>query len=101
MGADDREELRSDSRQVSRCVEWDGEESVPTAIIEAVATVTEQEPTEMVPLSTVVDTDALAELFTPIDRSPRTRGTVEFEYAGCLVRVSAAGELEVSPFSER
>lgn len=91
----------SDSAVQERSIEWDGEPSVSVAVITAVASVTDQEATEMEPLSNVVDTDSLNQLFEPTSRSPRTVGTVEFEYAGCLVRVSGDGRLEIVPPGDR
>lgn len=87
----------SDRSAGEHSIDWNGEENVSIAVVNAVASVTEQEVTEMEPLSKVVDTDSLNELFEPTDRSPRTVGFVEFEYCGCLVRVSADGQLGVVP----
>jgi len=91
----------SDPAVQERSIEWDGEPSVSVAVITAVASVTDREATEMEPLSNVVDTDSLNQLFEPTSRSPRTVGTVEFEYAGCLVRVSGDGRLEIVPPGDR
>lgn len=91
----------SDPAVEERSIEWGGEPSVSVAVVTAVASVTDQEATEMEPLSKVVDTDSLNQLFDPTSRSPRTVGTIEFEYSGCLIRVSGDGHLEVDPPGDR
>lgn len=95
------ERTLSDSAVEERSIEWDGEPSVSVAVVTAVASATDQDATEMEPLSNVVDTDSLNQLFDPTSRSPRTVGTIEFEYAGCLVRVSGDGLLEIVPPGDR
>lgn len=75
--------------------EWDSDGSVPVAVVETVASVTGQSPTEMEPLSEVVDTDALDQLFTSRRSTPRHLGCVQFQYQGYLVEVSATGSVRV------
>ena len=97
MKSNDSGEVRSGSTEGERFVDWDEEDVVPLTVVEAVAAVTEQDPTEMTPISEAVETDALDALFESTNRSPRTSGAVEFEYASCLVRVSAAGKVGIVP----
>jgi hypothetical protein len=79
----------------SRTFEWRTETSAAMAVVESVAAVTNQDPTEMVPLNDVVNTDALNNLFTPTDDNSRARGYVQFEYERCQVRVRADGTVLV------
>lgn len=74
---------------------WGAETSAAMAVVETVATATEQDPTEMEPLNDAVNTDALNDLFAPTDDRPRSRGYVQFEYERCHVRVRADGTVLV------
>lgn len=75
---------------------WNHSGSAPVAIVEAVASATGQQPTEMEPLSDVIDTDSLEELFASTRSTPRDTGHVQFQYQGCYVQVSASGAVSVS-----
>lgn len=79
----------------SREFDWETETSAALAVVETVAMVTDQDPTEMEPLNDVVNTDALNSLFVPTDYRGRSRGYVEFEYERCHVRVRADGTVLV------
>ena len=62
------------------------------SIVEAVAAVTNREPTAMSPLYETVDPEALADLVT----SDRERPVdVSFDYEGCEVTVSSDGRIVV------
>ncbi|MXR52966.1 hypothetical protein GRX03_15305 [Halovenus sp. WSH3] len=76
--------------------DWNNDGGAPVAVVETVASVTEQCPTEMEPLSRVIDTDALDELFASTRSTPRKTGYIQFQYQGCYVRVSAEGTVYVS-----
>jgi len=66
-------------------------------VVHAVLDVTGKEPTE-VDLNAVVHPDALNRIFSPThDGTPRDGGTLEFELAGCRVRVDGDGEVRVDP----
>lgn len=80
--------------------DWEQTESVAIAVIETVAGVTETDPTELRPLASAVDTDALNTLFAPTDNSERLSGSVQFEYEGCQISVTADGKVLVSELSE-
>lgn len=76
--------------------DWDSDGGAPVAVVEAVASVTNQSPTDMEPLSTVIKPDAFDELFASTRSTPRNTGHVQFQYQGCYVRVSATGAVRVS-----
>lgn len=66
------------------------EENVSYAVIEAIATVTDRPPTDIGPLSEVVDPEALDEVFAPtFDDRPRAGGTICFPFEDLLVLVDA------------
>lgn len=71
------------------------EETPSMLIVQAVAETTGQDPLEMTPIYEYVDTDALDTLLdsgegaTPVIR-------VKFEYEGCLVKVTADGDVSVT-----
>jgi hypothetical protein len=56
---------------------------------------------EMEPLYSVIDTEALNELFAPLEsevaQSRQTNGTVTFRYGGFHVRVTSDGTVGVRP----
>lgn len=63
-------------------------------VVEAVADREGREVSELPPLRTAVDPEALDELFAPRhDGTPRERGEVTFVYCGYLVRVRADGRV--------
>ena len=61
-----------------------------TAVVEAVADVTNERPEAMPPLYDAVDTDALDSIFRRT-----TDGMVAFRYVGFLVSVHADGSVQV------
>ena len=61
-----------------------------TAVVEAVAEVTNDRPEDLPPLYDVVDPDALDGI---IGRG--TDGVVAFRYVGCLVNVDADGSVRI------
>jgi hypothetical protein len=82
----------SDERdRVTKTFDWEQRESVQQAVINAIAEVTDQEPTEMEPLSQFINPDSLGSLFAPTPSTPRSSGTVEFQYEDCTVVVTAEG----------
>ena len=72
------------------------ERSTSQRVIEAVAAITGNDPTEVGPLYHVIDPDALDHLFASTQRSGRTGGRIEFTFAGCDVVVGADGSVEAS-----
>lgn len=94
------EKMISDPAGKERVINWDEDGSISVTVVTTVSEITGEDVTEMEPLSTVVDTDSLDDLFEPTNRSPRKWGSIEFEYCGCLVRITAADQLVVVPPSE-
>lgn len=70
-------------------------------VVEATAAVDGVDPTDLPPLGTVLDPDALDSLFVDrFDGTPREGGRVEFTYVGHAVTVEADGEVVVEPADE-
>ncbi|GAB3674914.1 HalOD1 output domain-containing protein [Halopiger thermotolerans] len=70
-------------------------DSLVVAIVEAVATVTGDDPIDMPPLFDTVNPEALSELVAP--SPPRDQYVeVTFEYQGCRVTVSSDGDMTVA-----
>lgn len=74
-------------------------ESVAEILVTAVADCTETAVNELPPLYRAINPDALEALFQP---SPTwtnrpANGVLRFDYAGCVVRIAAAGELTLAP----
>lgn len=65
-------------------------ESITDAVVRAVSTEKETSPTEIEPLYSAIDTDALDALFAPhMNGDPRSgSGTVSFQYSECDIRVT-------------
>jgi len=76
--------------------DWDSSERLSSAIIAAVATVADTEPTELEPLYECVDPDALNALFSPLSEDqPRSRGRLSFFLDEYEVTVHGHGEIVV------
>lgn len=67
-------------------------ETLTTTVVTAIADELGASPTELKPLYSVVDTDALDRLFRP-----GTRGSITFDYYGCTITVDHDGAVEVAP----
>ncbi|OVE83164.1 HalOD1 output domain-containing protein [Natronolimnobius baerhuensis] len=65
------------------------------AVAQAVAMFRTVDVMSLDPLHHAINADALERLFEPRADSPRTGGTVSFEYNDCLVTVTADGEIRV------
>ena len=78
-------------------VQYDRLDSEPlsVAVVDAVATFTNESVTELEPLHYTINTDALERLFEPRADGVRSGGSVTFEYHDCLVTVSADGEIRI------
>jgi hypothetical protein len=74
--------------------------SVGVKIVEAIAEVNEVEETEVTPLYTAVDVDALTDLFANTAGTIRTTGHVTFEVDDCQVTVFSDGTIKVVPVDE-
>lgn len=76
--------------------DWDSPEPLSSAVITAVATVVDTEPTELEPLHDCVDPDALDALFRPLSEDrPRSRGCISFTLDEYDVTVYGHGEIIV------
>ena len=76
--------------------DWDSPERLSSAIIAAVATVADTEPTELEPLYDCVDPDALNALFRPLSEDqPRSHGCLSFSLDEYEVTVQGHGEIIV------
>lgn len=77
--------------------EWGGDGSLACTIAETVAAMEGTDSTEMKPIDTAVDTDALDRLFAPLEGSMRRNrdGRVQFTFDGYLVTVTSGGDVTV------
>lgn len=67
-------------------------DAIPEVVVLALAEIRDDDPVELPPLETVVDTDALASIFHPAD-DPDACASIRFEYAGYLVTVHDTGAI--------
>lgn len=77
--------------------DWGSSDRISIRIVSAVAAITDTPPTEMSPLYTRVDPDALDRLFRPIPTEDR-RGlasTLSFTLNGCEVTIYGDGRIEI------
>lgn len=76
---------------------WTTDRSVSEQVVQAVADVSGSSITEIEPLHSAVDADALNNLFsTKLDGSTRRGGYLTFEYASYFVTVFASGQIKVA-----
>lgn len=80
-------------------IDWGSDDPAAITIVETVASVRDTEPTELEPLSSTVDPDALNTLFAPGGGGPEM-GLIQFEYENCLVSVTADGDVSVAPVEQ-
>ena len=86
----------SDRTIVRTSHDWNDETSLSETVILGVASVIGKQPEAVEPLFTVVDPDALDSLFKPLSsEETRNRGSVRFTFDGCLVTVTATGDVEI------
>lgn len=93
---DDSNDVGDLDRPVER-FEFDARsEPVSSAVVNAVACVTDLRPTEMKPLGSVTDSDALDALFRPPSTGP-ARGDIHLtlEYLGQEITIHSYGVIEV------
>lgn len=74
------------------CHDWEGDGSVSTSVVQGVAAVTGDAPTEIEPLYEAVDPDALDRLVASLRGDGG--GEVRFVLDGCEVTVEADGAIE-------
>lgn len=77
--------------------DWESETPLGSTIVRAVSAVTGKPASELTPLFTVVDPDALDALFRPLSAAcPRNDGTVSFPFEGTWVSVCASGDITIA-----
>ncbi|TKR27961.1 HalOD1 output domain-containing protein [Natronomonas salsuginis] len=69
---------------------------VSLRVVEAVATFYEVESTDIDPLYSVIDSDALDALFDPSRTGRRLKGVVTFQYENVAVSVNGDGTIRLS-----
>ena len=74
-------------------------DSTSLAVVGVVATALGREPTDLTPLHTTVDTDALEMLGTGPSNGPGGCDRISFHYEGFVVTASE-GEIEAEPIDE-
>lgn len=76
-------------------------ESVSLAIISTIATITESDPRKLEPLHSIVDPEALNNLFAPKQNGiGRTGGEVRFSYCGYEITATSNNEVSAVPTEE-
>jgi hypothetical protein len=82
--------------------DWETDASLSSTIVETLAAVNETEPINMEPLFTVINPDALDQLFEPLCGSDRRNGDgrIEFLFDDHRIIVSASGEITIRPDSQ-
>lgn len=82
----------SETGRYSICHDWKLDSSISTSVIEAVATVSGRESTEIDPLYETIDPEGLDQLVTSLREAGE--GTVTFDFAGLIVTVESDGQME-------
>ncbi|MFP8954891.1 HalOD1 output domain-containing protein [Natrialbaceae archaeon A-arb3/5] len=78
--------------------EYDSSRDQPSlAIVAAVAAAGQEDPHELAPLHSVIDTDALDELFSTTANEGQRNGCLSFSYEGFEVTVFSEGVIEAKP----
>jgi len=75
-------------------------DSVSLAVVAVVAAVENRAPTDLDPLQSVVDTDALQGLFQTSGRGLQSPTRTSFRYEGYEVTVSSEAVVEVTPVTD-
>lgn len=80
-----------------------GTDQISRAVVDAVAGAEDVDPTDLTPLYTAIDPDALESVFQsgPGDAGGSVGGEIRFSYQGYEVRVTAAGEVSLDAGSDR
>lgn len=72
------------------------EGSVSLRVVEAVATLYDVDSTDLDPLYSVIDPDALDALFAPTQADRRLTGEVTFQYENLVISVHGDGTIRLS-----
>lgn len=75
--------------------DWDGPDSLSYEVTRAIAVSTGAAITTVPPLAESIDCDALARLFTDLDRSCRPQDRVVFAHYGCEIAVYRNGHIAI------
>jgi|AntRauMinimDraft_4_1070384.scaffolds.fasta_scaffold00018_7 hypothetical protein len=75
-------------------------DSVSLAVVAIVAAVEDRSPTDLTPLQSAVDTDALQSLFQTPAGQPPTPTSTSFRYEGYEVTVSSEEVVQVTPLED-
>lgn len=75
-------------------------DDVSLAVVAVVAAVEDRAPTDLTPLQSAVDTDALRSLFQGPDDGLPTPTTTSFRYEGYEVTVSSEELVQVTPLTD-
>lgn len=77
--------------------DWGSDDRLSTVIIDAVAAVTDTEPTDIGPLYNVIDPEALEQVFAPTPTSTRCHAAsyLSFSLHDCEVTVASDGLIEI------
>lgn len=70
-------------------------ESPSVRVLEAVAAIRNNDPTDLAPLDEYIDPDALNAIFEPTAAKAGTHGSLSFSYEGLLVIIHSDGEVEL------
>ena len=99
--ADSIDSIERDADTDTYWATYDGaRDDVSMAVVAVVAAVEDRAPTDLAPLQTVVDTDALRRLFdAPTDRLS-TPTTTSFRYEGYEVTVSSENMVQAAPLDD-
>ncbi|WP_143052220.1 HalOD1 output domain-containing protein [Halobacterium jilantaiense] len=75
--------------------DWQADEPLSTTLVTTVAAILEADISELPPLFDRVDSDALDQIFGPVESTglDRESGCVTFPYSGCLLTVHGDGEI--------
>lgn len=80
---------------------FDGKrDDVTLAVVAVVSAVEDRAPTDLEPLQSVVDTDALRGLMRASGRPPQSPTSTSFRYEGYEVTVSSEEIVEVTPVAD-
>ena len=89
------EEHRNGATDATETYQTNRDESVPQAVVTAVSSELDCAPTDLKPLNTAVDPDALDALFGATSSGSRDDGRVAFTYAECAVTVRSDGLVRI------
>jgi len=90
----------SPNKVIVREFDWNSREEPALTVINTVATVAGDDPTQLGPLSNTVDPDALNALWKPEQNENRSSSYVQFDYEDCRIRLTGDGKALVVALEE-